>query len=575
MRGGRGLREFSAFHASAYPQLAAQTLAITGNAGITRFATETTLARVWRSWPSLRQAPDLLVRARWTAVLIAAEREGTAPSVTAGAVQVSVGELTGANELGDACVDIADTVVVSAMQRLPRVQRRALVLHYMGGVSVVDMATLSGSSAEHIELLLDDGFTALAESLVWPRRDAGFRGPDLRFDLAAEVLADTAVRLPERIAAPPPSALLRHAAVAHWSIRVMPVALGAACAAVIAAIAQPTSPDLRVPATIYAEHGAVGGPVGDGSGDAAQPDVASGPSSGATRTGPMVRMRSIALNSLLDAAGRGNRSDDGGVAASSDDRMHRPQPGSTAVSSTGSSVASGGTVEPSAKGQAGPSASGGQPDPSTGRPVAASPGRPVAASPGRPVAASPGRSSVEASSSSPAADTPPGPAADIPPGPAADTPSGAAAGTPPGPAAGTPSGSAPANLGAGAGGPIDAVPSGPTASADARPGLVVSPETSAQAAKPIAAPLVGAALATDPPATVLTTADPPTTDPRPKSHAAEPPTTDDSPDVEESTPEPSKPMSEEPVAAKHQAADPADGGDKAEHNATTDPAADG
>jgi DNA-directed RNA polymerase specialized sigma24 family protein len=555
------------FHASAYPQLAAQTLAITGNAGITRAATETTLARVWRSWPSLRQAPDLLVRARWTAVLIAAERESAAPSLTADAVQASVGELTGANELGEACADIADTVVVTAMQRLPRVQRRALVLHYMGGVSVVDMAALSGSSAEHIELLLDDGFTALAESLVWPRRDAGFRGPDLRFDLAAELLADTAARLPERIAAPPPSALLRHAAVAHLSIRVMPVALGAACAAVIAAVVQPTSPDLRVPATIYAEHGAVGGPVGDASGDAAQPDVVPGPSSAATRPGPMVRMRSIALNSLLDAADRENSSHDGGVDASGDARMRRSQLGSTAVSSTGSSaassVASGGTAEPSAKGQAAPSAS----ERSSGRPDAST---------GTPVAASPGRSSVEANSSSPAAGTPSDPAAGTPSDPATGTPSGAATGATTSPAH--------ANLAAGAGGPIDAVPSGPTAGADALPGLVDSPETSAQAPSPtpIAAPL-GAALATDPSATVLTTADQPTTGPRPKAHAADPPITYDAPTAveEKSTPEPSKPTSEETAAKKHQAADPADGGDtadsgdKAEHSATTDPAADG
>ena len=121
------------------------------------------------------------------------------------------------------------------------------------------------------------------------------------------------------------------------------------------------------------------------------------------------------------------------------------------------------------------------------------------------------------------------------------------------------------------------MPSGPTANADARPGLVVSPETSAQAAIPIAAPLVGAALPHHPPATVLTTADPRTTDPRPKSHTADPPTTYDSPTgvEDESTPEPSKPTSEERAAAKHQAADPADGGDTAEHDATTDPAADG
>ena len=41
----------------------------------------------------------------------------------------------------------------------------------MGGVSVRHLAALSGSSAEHIELLLDDGFTALAGSLEWSAPD--------------------------------------------------------------------------------------------------------------------------------------------------------------------------------------------------------------------------------------------------------------------------------------------------------------------------------------------------------------------------------------------------------------------
>jgi RNA polymerase sigma-70 factor (ECF subfamily) len=329
VRGGRGFRdEFSAFHASAYPRLAAQTLAITGDAATTRLATETTLQRVWRSWPSVRQGTDLLVRARWTAVLVAAERESTAPRPTAEAVRAAVDDLTGAvagADSPDSADDTADTVVVAALQRLPRVQRRALVLHYMGGVSVRDLAALSGSSAEHIELLLDDGFTGLAASLDWsvpdePRR--GRRGPDLSFDWAAEVLVDTGVRLPERIAAPPPTVLLRHATVTHWSARVVPVAASAACAAVIAGVAQPIPPEVPLPA-IYAEHvgsfGAVDATVGGDevpvgmSGYAPPAGLASG-SAGASvgQPGPTVPTRSVALTSLLDPTDRGNSSRDGG-----------------------------------------------------------------------------------------------------------------------------------------------------------------------------------------------------------------------------------------------------------------------
>ena len=296
-------------------------LAITGDAETTRLATETTLQRVWRSWPSVRQVTDLLVRARWTAVLVAAERESTAPCPTAQAVRAAVDELTGAVEGADGAGDTADAVVVAALQRLPRVQRRALVLHYMGGVSVRDLAALSGSSAEHIELLLDDGFTGLAASLDWslpdePRR--GRRGPDLSFDWSAEVLIDTGLRLPERIAAPPPTVLLRHATVTHWSARVIPVAASAACAAVIAGVAQPIPPDVGPPA-IYAEGAGSGGAVGATVEDDGVPAGTSGyapplvlSSGSAGHPGPTMKMRSVALTSLLDPTDRGNSSGDDG-----------------------------------------------------------------------------------------------------------------------------------------------------------------------------------------------------------------------------------------------------------------------
>lgn len=302
VRGCRDLRdEFSTFHSLAYPQLAAQTLAITGDAEITRTATDTTLARVWRSWPSVRRTGDLLVRARWTAVLVAAERESTAPSRANDAgdtIQAALGQLTGETQV------TADTVVLAALQRLPRVQRRALVLHYMGGVSVRQLAALSGSSAEHVELLLDDGFTALADSLEWSAPDdadaavpVGADGPDLSFDWVSDALADTAGRLPEQIPAPLPTRLLRNATAVRWSIRAVPVAAGAAFAAVIAAVAQPSPPELHM----QAAHAAYGSHTAGGPLVALGPDAADdvGP-----HADPPIRMRSIALTALLDTPAR-------------------------------------------------------------------------------------------------------------------------------------------------------------------------------------------------------------------------------------------------------------------------------
>jgi hypothetical protein len=177
----------------------------------------------------------------------------------------------------------------------------------MGGVSVRHLSALSGSSAEHIELLLDDGFRALASSLEWSEPH-DLDGPDLSFDWVAEALADTAARLPEQIPAPAPTALLRNAAVVRWSVRAIPVAGVAACAALMAAVVHPEPPEVHVSA-VYPQHGG----AADGSASAAyaapsglapEPAADAGP-----RPNPAVRMRSIALTSLLDTDEAGRRAD--------------------------------------------------------------------------------------------------------------------------------------------------------------------------------------------------------------------------------------------------------------------------
>jgi RNA polymerase sigma-70 factor (ECF subfamily) len=339
VRSGRGLRdEFRAFYATAYPTLVAQVLAITGDARIAKTATDTTLSGVWRAWPSMREASDPLLRARWMAVRAAAEHQAKAGG-PAEPVQEIIG---GAEEAA---------VVVSALQVLPPVQRRALVLHYMGGVTVNDMAALSGSSAEHIELLLDDGFTTLAETLNWADEalphgaatdgadgvrelDPADRPDELdrRFDWTAEALADTAARIPDEITVPSPAAMMRRAALVRWSARAVPAAAGAVCVAFAVIIAaQPGVPsDLGRP-TIYTQNeqsiGAHAQPT--------RPDLL--PSAGAAsgrRTDPLAGLRSVALTSLLDP------SPDQGTAASPGSSRGTPRLVSVSSSSSSSVLSS-------------------------------------------------------------------------------------------------------------------------------------------------------------------------------------------------------------------------------------------
>jgi hypothetical protein len=296
VRSGRGLRnEYSAFFAVAYPALVAQMLAITGDARVARAAADSTLAKAWRCWPSVRKAAEPLVEARWMAVVAAAEHKAQAGPV-------AIGRITGES-----------AVLVTALQLLPLVQRRALVLHYMAGVPVTDLAALSGSSAEHIETVLDEGFTTLADTLDWDHNQPPQTNPDgvpevdranhdeevdLRFDWTAAALADAAARLPQQITAPSPAAMLRRATVARWSAQAIPVGVGVASvvvAAVILAARPGTPPEPGMP-TIYAQNdNAIGAP--------AQPtEPAQRSPAGATplpRIAP-VGLRSVALTSLLD-----------------------------------------------------------------------------------------------------------------------------------------------------------------------------------------------------------------------------------------------------------------------------------
>jgi len=225
-RGSRG--EFSAFYATAYPELMAQSVAITGDAVLAEAVTKDALMRAWSAWPALSRAADPLPAVRWRAVQIAAERaKSTKPgprSADAAAVDAEADE---------------SAVLVTALQRIPFGQRWPLVLHYMGDVAVTDLARLSGRSAERIEGLLDDGFIALAATLSWD--DDATIDPDEveehRLDWTADALADAAAALPADVTSPSPAAMLRRVALRRWSRRAAPVAAVAASVAAVGAAA--------------------------------------------------------------------------------------------------------------------------------------------------------------------------------------------------------------------------------------------------------------------------------------------------------------------------------------------------
>jgi DNA-directed RNA polymerase specialized sigma24 family protein len=298
VRSARGLRgEFSKFYAAAYPELVAQSLAITGDAALAETATKKALERAWSSWSVLQGAADPLLPVRWRAVQIAAE---LAKSADGAGARKNADATTGGAEPNEGAV------LVAALQEVPFAKRWPLVLHYMCDVAVTDIARVSGRSSERIEVLLDDGFTTLAEALSWDDEDGvdPDEADELRFDWTADALADAAAVLPEEVTAPSPTGMLVRTALTNWSRRAAPIAAAAACVVAIGAIVVQQS---------GASEGAGRGDLPsiyyqDGNSLPSDPSVPSSVGSLAAPGGlavspahaPALNLRSVSLSSLID-----------------------------------------------------------------------------------------------------------------------------------------------------------------------------------------------------------------------------------------------------------------------------------
>lgn len=222
--------EFDTFFKSAYPWLASQLRAITGDAEAAHRAVDEAFVRCWRSWASVRRTADPTGWVRWTALRVAASTRRELPFRRR------------APEPSAVTADSEEAVVLDALHRLPASQRRAIVLHYMGEVTVAELARRSGSTPDAVEGLLDTGFDALVGLLTWPDAEEDDGSIDPRYDWTAEALGDTATRLAADVAVPSPAVVLQRAAVLRWARRAVPVAVSAACVSSVVVLAAQLNP---------------------------------------------------------------------------------------------------------------------------------------------------------------------------------------------------------------------------------------------------------------------------------------------------------------------------------------------
>ncbi|MFF5229118.1 RNA polymerase sigma factor [Dactylosporangium sp. NPDC000521] len=151
---------FAEFYRATYRGLVAQLVAYTGDLGEAQDVAQEVYVRAWSRWRRISAYDDPrawlgrvghnLVISRWRrarTALAGWTRHGPPPPAVPGP-------------------DPATLDLVTALRRLPEPQRRALVLHHLGGFSVAEIARMEGASENTVKARLSRGRQALAPMLT-------------------------------------------------------------------------------------------------------------------------------------------------------------------------------------------------------------------------------------------------------------------------------------------------------------------------------------------------------------------------------------------------------------------------
>lgn len=146
---------FAEFYKVNYRGVVAQLYAYTGDLTEAQEAAQEAFVRAWSRWDRIAEYDEprgwvcrvayRVAISRWRRARTAADvwrRHGPPPP--------------------EPVPDGANADLVAALRRLPEAQRRSLVLHYLGGFSVVEIAALDGVAPGTIKSRLSRGREALA-----------------------------------------------------------------------------------------------------------------------------------------------------------------------------------------------------------------------------------------------------------------------------------------------------------------------------------------------------------------------------------------------------------------------------
>jgi RNA polymerase sigma-70 factor (ECF subfamily) len=148
--------DFGAHFESNYQRLVAQLYAITLDAGQAHDAVQDAYARAWRRWATVGRAADPAAWVRSVAV------RSTIRSWRSLLARVGIGRPRPER----ANIDPRTRAMLSALRRLPPAERRALVLTYMAGSSVEEIAAIEQISPNAVQARLSRGRRLITENLA-------------------------------------------------------------------------------------------------------------------------------------------------------------------------------------------------------------------------------------------------------------------------------------------------------------------------------------------------------------------------------------------------------------------------
>ena len=150
--------EFDAFYQGSNRRVLHQMYAMTGNLADAQELVQEAYARAWQRWSSVSTYDEPEAWVRTVAWRLAASRWRKAKNGVAAMLRHGPPEDT-----PEPSID--NVALVAALRQIPEAQRRAIVLHHLGGLSVAEVAHETGAPEGTVKARLARGRAALAELL--------------------------------------------------------------------------------------------------------------------------------------------------------------------------------------------------------------------------------------------------------------------------------------------------------------------------------------------------------------------------------------------------------------------------